>query len=49
MRSIRNWVTTWRTTLKIKWNNPELYAFLCSDERRDLGNYTEVTRPDTPS
>jgi hypothetical protein len=49
VRSLIRWISGWYETLKIKWNNPELYAFLCSDECRDLANYTEVARPDTPS
>lgn len=42
---LAGWLAGWRATLEIKRNNPELYAFLCSDESRDPANYTEVGPP----
>jgi hypothetical protein len=46
IRNFIAWVQGWTTTLSIKRNNPELYAFLCSDESRDPANYVERQRPE---
>jgi hypothetical protein len=45
IRKVIEYVQGWMVTRDIKRNNPELWAFLCSDESRDPANYVERQRP----
>jgi hypothetical protein len=49
MNKVIEWFTSWYHTLKVRWEHPELYRYLCDilddDSFWDADDFVEVQRP----